>query len=97
MSELFKRLPFLGRVLTLLASPQRESGLEKHEVNAIELVFAGIVNDCHGGLTRHSDSRMLKQFKRGTTVKNARQVSILSTEELADIATAMGIPELKPE
>ncbi|MBI3673321.1 MAG: MOSC domain-containing protein [Rhizobiales bacterium] len=40
---------------------------------------------------------MVKQFERGTEVKNARQVSILSAEELAHIAEAMGIPEVKPE
>jgi MOSC domain-containing protein YiiM len=40
---------------------------------------------------------MLKQFKRNTPVKNARQISILSIEELGDIARNMGIPAVKPE
>jgi len=81
----------------LLANPDRESGLEKSQVGEIRLLFSGIEGDCHGGFNRKSDSRMLKQFKRGTEVRNARQVSILSVEELADIAGIMKIPAVKPE
>ncbi|MBK6298914.1 MAG: sulfurase [Sphingomonadales bacterium] len=66
-------------------------------MDEVKLLFTGIAGDCHGGLTRSSDSRMLKQYRRGTTVRNARQVSILSVEELEDIATSMGIPQVKPE
>jgi MOSC domain-containing protein YiiM len=40
----------------------------------------------------------MKQYpKRGTEIRNTRQVSILSVEELAEIAEALGIPELRPE
>jgi molybdenum cofactor guanylyltransferase len=97
LSELLTKLPFQGKVETLLANPDRETGLEKQEVAELQLLLSGIDGDCHGGHTRLSDSRMLKQFKRGTVVKNARQVSILSVEELADIASLMGIPHLRPE
>jgi len=95
--ELLSKTPFMGRVEMLLANPDRESGLEKAEVHEIRLLFSGIEGDCHGGLNRKSDSRMLKQFKRGTEVRNARQVSILSVEELSDIAGIMNIPAVKPE
>lgn len=97
MPELLSKTPFMGRVEMLLANPDRESGLEKAEVHEIRLLFSGIEGDCHGGLNRKSDSRMLKQFKRGTEVRNARQVSILSVEELSDIAGIMNIPAVKPE
>ena len=97
LSDLLTKLPFQGKVEILLTNPDRETGLEKQVVAEIQLLFSGIDGDCHGGLTRLSDSRMLKQFKRGTEVKNARQVSILSVEELADIAAAMGIPKMKAE
>ena len=97
MPDLLSKAPFQGRVEMLLASPDRAAGLEKSQVQSLRLLFSGIENDCHGGLTRQSDSRMLKQFRRGTEVKNARQVSILSAEELGEIARAMGIPAVKPE
>ena len=97
MSDLLSKAPFQGKVEMLLRNPDRETGLEKGQTGEIHALFSGIENDCHGGFTRKSDSRMLKQFKRNTHVKNARQVSILSVEELRDIAGAMGIPEVKPE
>ena len=97
MSELLSKAPFSGKVEMLLANPDREAGLEKTPVPEIRLLFSGIAGDCHGGLTRKSDSRMVKQFKRETEVKNARQVSILSAEELAGIARDMGLPAVKPE
>jgi len=97
VSELLSKAPFQGKVEMLLASPHRETGLEKGQVPELRALFSGIENDCHGGFTRKSDSRMLKQFQRGTEVKNARQVSILSVEELEVIAEAMAIPEVKPD
>jgi hypothetical protein len=97
MSELLSKASFTGRVIRLLASPDRKTGLEKAARDSLSLRFSGIAEDCHGGLTRESDSRMVKQFKRGTVVKNARQVSILSEEELAEIARTMGIPAVRAE
>ena len=97
MPDLLTKLPFQGTVECLLLNPDRKSGLEKQMVRESRLLFSGMEGDCHGGLTRKSDSRMLKQFKRGTLVKNARQLSILSTEELAEVSNAMGIPNVRPE
>lgn len=97
MPELLTKLSFEGSVETLLASPDRDTGLEKQTVAEAQFLFTGMVGDCHGGLTRKSDSRMLKQYKRGTEVRNSRQVSILSTEELTEVAERMGIPAVQPE
>lgn len=97
MPELLTKLSFEGSVETLLASPDRDTGLEKQTVEEAQFLFTGMVGDCHGGLTRKSDSRMLKQYRRGTEVRNSRQVSILSTEELTEVAERMGIPEVRPE
>ena len=97
MPDVLAKLSFSGRVETLLSNSNRASGLETHGIPELKLLFPGVENDCHGGLTRKSDSRMLKQFRRGTPVKNARQVSILSIEELVDIAGRMHIPKVKSE
>lgn len=97
MPELLTKLSFQGKVEILLASPDRDTGLEKHRVEAARFQFTGMEGDCHGGLTRKSDSRMLKQYKRNTDVRNSRQVSILSVEELAEVAARMQTPEVKPE
>lgn len=97
MPELLSRLPFQGNVDMLLSRPDRDSGLEKQEVKEARLLFSGMEGDCHGGLTRKSDSRMLKQYKRSTPVRNSRQLSMLSVEELEEVAGRMGIPAVKPE
>ena len=97
MPELLVKLGFEGQVEILLANPDRDTGLEKQKVAAARFLFTGMEGDCHGGLTRKSDSRMLKQYKRNTEVRNSRQVSILSAEELAEVAERMGIPAVKPE
>lgn len=97
MSALLSKTSITGVVTGLFASPKRELGLERTPMQQLRLRFDGIEGDCHGGMTRASDSRMLKMFKRNTEVKNARQISVLSEEELAQIASHMGIPEVKPE
>lgn len=97
LPELLTKLSFAGTVEVLLANPDRDTGLEKQEVPEARFLFTGMAGDCHGGITRKSDSRMLKQYKRGTEVRNSRQLSILSAEELGEVADRMGIPAVKPE
>ena len=97
MPELLTKLSFAGTVDVLLASPDRDGGLEKQWVPEAHFLFSGMEGDCHAGMTRKSDSRMLKQYKRNTEVRTSRQVSILSLEELAEVAERMGIPAVKPE
>ena len=97
MPELLTKLAIQGKVELLLASLDRDTGLEKHAVQQARLFFTGMEGDCHGGITRKSDSRMLKQYKRNTEVRNSRQLSILSMEELAAVSEAMGIPAVRPE
>ena len=97
MPELLTKLSFDGTVDKLLANPDRRTGLEKRMIGEARFLFTGMEGDCHGGLTRKSDSRMLKQYVRNTEVRNARQVSIVSAEELAEVATHMGIPAILPD
>jgi hypothetical protein len=62
----------------------------------LTLTYAGIPGDRHSGLVRPSGARE-PWYPRGTEMKNERQLSILSAEELVEVAAAMAIPELKPE
>jgi len=59
------------------------------------LTYAGIVGDRHEGLTRKAGPRE-PWYPRGTPMRNERQISIVGAEELAEIATALGIPHLDP-
>jgi MOSC domain-containing protein YiiM len=59
--------------------------------------FAGAPGEKHAGLTRPSCSRFTMLYPKGTTVRNTRQLSILSDEELNAIAAEMGMARLAPE
>jgi len=94
---LVTRIDIEGRVEACLLSPDREMGLEKAPADSLTVTLDGIVGDCHSGRSRKSDSRTLKQYPRGTEILNSRQVSIVSVEEMAEVANRLGIPEVKPE
>jgi MOSC domain-containing protein YiiM len=92
-----KEISIVGRVDACLLSPDRATGLEKSPTGSLTLTFDGIVGDCHSGPTMVSDARTLKQYPRGVPLKNRRQVSIVSVEEMAEVAEALAIPALPPE
>jgi hypothetical protein len=64
--------------------------------SSLELTFDGIVGDFHAGATRKSGGRE-PFYPRGTEMRNERQLSILASDELKEVATGMGLHELKPE
>jgi hypothetical protein len=82
----------VGRVEALLVNPDREAGLASAPVERVRLTFAGIEGDAHGGLVRSSCSRVTAQYPRGTRIRNTRQLSVVSAEEVAAIAEAMRLP-----
>ncbi|MFO1032692.1 MAG: MOSC domain-containing protein [Hyphomicrobiales bacterium] len=92
---LLTTLPFRGKVEALLSRPSRAGGFEKTPQDRVDLSFAG-PEDCHGGLTRESDSRTLPLYPRGIAIRNVRQVTLLSLEELAEIAARLAIPAIDP-
>ena len=97
MPQLLSKAPFVGRAKKLLLSGDREAGLGKAEVSGLELLFSGIKGDFHAGLTRKSDVRTIRQYARDTDIRNVRQLTIVSEEELVEIAALMDIPEMKAE
>jgi MOSC domain-containing protein YiiM len=65
-------------------------------LTAMTLGYEGIPGDKHAGLTRLSGVRE-PWHKRGAEMRNERQLTILSVEELAGIAATLGLRELRPE
>ncbi|MFC0215594.1 MOSC domain-containing protein [Paenibacillus chartarius] len=66
------------------------------KVDGLEVDLGGIPGDRHYGLLRPADVRQ-KFYKRGTMIANRRQLSLLSVEECAQVAAALGIAEIRPE
>ena len=52
----------------------------------LDLTFEGVAGSVHGGATRASCTRVKSQYPKGTDIRNERQLSIISEEELAEIA-----------
>jgi MOSC domain-containing protein YiiM len=55
--------------------------------------LAGVRGDRHYGFTRKAGSRE-PWYPRGTEIRSGRQVTIVSAEELAEIAMRLGLPAL---
>lgn len=62
-------------------------------VPELPLVFGGIEGDRHFGLTRKAGVRESHQ-PRGAQIMNSRQLSLVSVEELAEVAAALGASQL---
>ena len=87
---------YIGRIVWLGHVPDRDAALRSTPVSRLEARFDGPDGEAHGGLTRASCSRVLAQYQRGTTIRNVRQFSVLSSEDLAEIAARMGLAALDP-
>ena len=86
-----------GRVAWLGVVGDRAATLRSGPVEAVALTFEGIAGESHSGLVRASCSRVTDQYPKGTPIRNVRQLSIVSAEEMAAIAAAMDLPALRPE
>jgi MOSC domain len=84
----------IGRVEQLLSAENREDGFEKQQRQSLKLLLSGPEGDCHTGDTRLSDSRTLQTYKRNTVIANVRQITLISAEEMAEVADLMELPEM---
>ena len=84
-----------GTTLAVLLCNRADSILSSR-VPQVEVTFEGFTGEKHSGFTRPSDSRT-PYYTRGTLIRNTRQVTILSAEEMAEAAGNLGIPEILPE
>jgi hypothetical protein len=91
-----KPTDFTAEVVWLGHVADRDAALASSPLAVMNLSFAGPEGEAHGGLTRPSDSRVLAQYPRNTNIRNTRQLSILSEEDLAAIAAEMGLEVFDP-
>ncbi len=84
-----------GKVEQVLIAPDPEN-LKSEACQQATVSFNGFEGDRHAGLTLQSGGRT-PYYPRGTEIRNSRQVSIVSIEELIDISDAMNLPRILPE
>lgn len=87
----------LVATITFLGLNTEGKDLSTNAVKSVDVSYAGFVGDSHTGLTRSSCVRVVKQYPKGTEIRNVRQISALSSEELNQISEAMILDELSPE
>ena len=83
-----------GKVEGLFAAHGDDFRTQK--VDSLPLTLEGIEGDYHSGYSRKSGSRE-PWYKRGTVMRNERQVSMLAPDELAVVARRLDIPNLATE
>ena len=90
MAEL-RPTDFTAQITWLGMVPQDRADIRSVPLETATLTYAGIEGDYHSGLTRASCVRVKRQHPQGTDIRNTRQFSILSAEELGHIARDMGL------
>lgn len=91
-TELFGEVVFIG------INPSRAAGIESRSLPRVAVSYSGLEGDTHGGPLRRSCSRVKRQYPKGTEIRNSRQVTVVSTEELSDVGDRMGLGEpVRPE
>jgi hypothetical protein len=70
-------------------------GFEGVAVGRLELGWDGAPGDRHGGRTRRACART-PWLPRGAEALNLRQLSLVSLEELAGVAAALGLEQVPP-
>lgn len=84
-----------GKVVQVLIAPDPET-MRAIVQESVTVTFEGFVGDRHAGLTMLSGGRQ-PHYPRRTEIRNTRQVSIVSVEELATVATTLGVEKVTPE
>ncbi|WP_171186905.1 MOSC domain-containing protein [Ruegeria sp. HKCCC2117] len=70
--------------------------LRAETVQALNLGFDGVKGERHAGVNRASCVRVKNLYSQGTEIRNVRQLSVLSVEELEQIALEMDLDALDP-
>lgn len=71
-------------------------GFVSRAVDRLEVDLEGLAGDRHHGHARPACSRV-PWYPRGAPIRNARQLSLVAPDELAEIARRMDLPEVRPE
>lgn len=91
------RAKFSGRVAGIFVATD-PSTFVTVQVSRVDVSMQGFREDIlHYGETTKSDSRLTFLYPKGTKIRNLRPVSLVSKDELDQIAIAMDIPEVRPE
>ncbi|WP_286852637.1 MULTISPECIES: MOSC domain-containing protein [Leisingera] len=82
-----------GSVTALYAnSDAGDESLATRRIDRSTITFEGMAEDRHAGLVAEADVRFRRQYPAGTPIRNTRQITILSAEDLDHIRRHMDLP-----
>ncbi|NUH65898.1 sulfurase [Sulfitobacter sp. S0837] len=87
---------YTARIIWLGMVPQDRRNIRSAPMTEVFASYAGFEGDFHAGLTRPACVRVRNLHPKGTEIRNTRQLSILSAEEMAQIVRAIDLPALDP-
>jgi hypothetical protein len=83
-----------GRCVALMVEDKAYP--QTRRVDMLTLELTGLSGTRHYGFTRKAGARE-PWYKRGMEMRSGRQLTVVSQEDLAAIATIMGLPKIEPE
>lgn len=95
MMRRLKELEAKTEAILVNSSPEKD--LSSSRVDSVEVSYEGFAGESHSGLLRKSCVRVRNLYQQGTEIRNVRQISILSSEDIQQIADNMGVSHLQPE
>lgn len=87
----------LNATITFLGLNDDGKDLSTTTVNSVDVDYTGFIGDSHSGLTRRSCSRVMNQYPKNTEIRNVRQISALSVEQVSEIEQTMELDTLHPQ
>ena len=84
-----------GRVIAALLAQDPKSLVSTRQAH-VQVDLQGFNGDKHYGMTHRSDGRT-PHYPRGTEIRNDRQISIISSEEITQVAVSLNLAEILPE
>ncbi|SLN72116.1 MOSC domain-containing protein [Ruegeria meonggei] len=90
-----RKTEFVAEVAWLGHVPAGKS-IRALPVEKLELGFSGEKDARHEGVNRASCVRVKNLYTQGTEIRNVRQLSVLSVEEIQATAQEMGLTQLDP-
>jgi hypothetical protein len=86
-----------GIVQSVLVNAKPDQGLATRKIGSANVTYEGLEGDWHSTLVREACVRTKRQYPEGTEIRNTRQISIISVEDMEEIARKTGLPHIKPE
>lgn len=91
-----KKTSFVGTIRWLGRVRDRDATMRSSPARTLHATFQGIEGEAHSGWTRPSCARVAQQYPKGTIIRNTRQISVVSEEEMSEVADQIGASEFDP-